>query len=135
MKTTVEIEDDIFTILKGSELARTVSGKIYKGYRRPADSTKEDITVHVLANQNGEVQLAFVNVNIYVKDTLIGDAYDTDKVRTRTLAALACKIFEYTGSGKNFDTIVEEQNIYEADGTKQPEHFINIKVKYRTYNP
>ena len=135
MKTSIDIEDDIFTILKGSALAREVSGKIYKGVNRPSDSKKEDITIAVLANNNGEIQNSYVNVNIYVADQQIGKAYNENKQRARVLAKMAVELFDNAGKEHDFRTTVEEQRSYEADGTGVPEHFINVKIRYKTYNP
>jgi len=67
MKSDIEIKDDIYQIIKGSTLEKAVTGKLKKT-RRPANSNKEDIVISILENGSGQVQEAFVNVNIYVSD-------------------------------------------------------------------
>ena len=67
MKTDIDIKDDMYGIIKGSALSKAVTGKLSKTLR-PAGSYKEDIVISILANNNAQLQEAYVNVNIYVKD-------------------------------------------------------------------
>lgn len=135
MKTEEEIEDDIFKVVNGSALAKELSGKIYTGIHRPTDSTKEDITIKCLSmslDSMRDVLEAYVNVNIYIADKLLGKSYEKNRVRIRTISSLAESVLHRAGKGNDFSTLVESIQSYEAEGTKQPEHFINIKVKHKS---
>lgn len=135
MKSSIEIEDDVFKVLDKSSLAKSVTGKIYKSRTRPSDSVKEDITIKTLANSIDEdVQSAFVNVNIYVADKPQGKSYEVDNVRLRTLARLAIDVLHRGGKSFDFRTTVDDQNVFEVSGSVNPEHYINIKVKYQFNN-
>lgn len=69
MKSDVEIAKFVYHAIKGSELHNAVSGKL-SDRGRPNGSELEDIVISVLANEGcGQIQNAFVNVNIYIKDT------------------------------------------------------------------
>lgn len=70
MKSDIDIKDDIYKHIKGSALEKAVTGKLCKASKRPANSNKEDIIISILDNGSGQMQEAFVNVNIYVKDNI-----------------------------------------------------------------
>lgn len=130
MKSDIDIKDDVYMFIKGSPLAKAVNGKLSKTIR-PAKSNKEDIIISILSNQNAQMQEAFVNVNIYVKDLVKDNQYEEDTVRLREL----CKIAESTlkvGRGECFRFTLDSQRVMEVNGMK--EHFINNKLLYRQYN-
>lgn len=82
MKSDIEIKDDIYQIIKGSTLEKAVTGKLKKT-RRPANSNKEDIVISILENGSGQVQEAFVNVNIYVSDDVRDGQAEENSSRLR----------------------------------------------------
>ena len=84
MKSDIEIKDDIYQIIKGSALEKAVTGKLKKT-RRPANSNKEDIVISILENGSGQVQEAFVNVNIYVSDDVRDGQAEENSSRLRQL--------------------------------------------------
>ena len=131
MKSDIEIKDDIYEYLKGSELANAVTGKLCKRSKRPVSSDKEDIIISVLANQDGGIQMATVNVNIYVADDLIDEQYEEDSIRCRHL----CEIAEKTLKSVHIDNYwfgLDSQRVLEVDATN--EHVINNKLFYRLNN-
>lgn len=68
MKTDIEIAKWVYHCIKDSSLVNAVSGKL-SDRGRPNGSTLEDIVISVLANDGcGQIQQAFVNVNVYVSD-------------------------------------------------------------------
>lgn len=80
MKSDIEIQKFVYHKIKGTSLEQNVSGKL-SDRGRPNKSDKEDIVISVLANEGcGQIQRAYVNVNIYVSDqwneeTKIGRAH------------------------------------------------------------
>ena len=127
MKSDIDIKDDIFVYVKGSELDKTVTGKLSKTLR-PSKSDREDIVISVLTNVNSDIQEAFVNVNIYVADVLRNEQYEEDTIRLRRLCDLAKKLLE-VGRGEGYRFTLEEQRVLEVQGKN--EHFINNKLLYR----
>ena len=93
MKSDIEIKDDIYQIIKGSTLEKAVTGKLKKT-RRPANSNKEDIVISILENGSGQVQEAFVNVNIYVSDDVRDGQAEENSSRLRQLCKLATELLE-----------------------------------------
>lgn len=130
MKTDIDVKDDIYLFIKGSTLDYEITGKLSKTLR-PAGSDLEDIVISVLANQNGQIQEAFVNVNIYVKDLKRNNQYEENTIRLRKLANLAKSLLE-VGRGNDYRFILDSQRVFQVEGKN--EHFINNKLLYRQCN-
>ena len=130
MKSDIDIKDDIYTFIKGSTLEYEVTGKLCKT-KRPTESNKEDIVISVLANDNGQIQEAFVNVNIYVRDVTRNRQSEENTIRLRKLCNLAKSILE-AGRGRDFRFILSSQRVLEVNGKE--EHVINNKLLYRQCN-
>ena len=127
MKSDIDIKDDIYSHIKGSDLAGMVTGKLSKTLR-PAKSDNEDIVISMLANVNSDIQQAFVNVNIYVPDVLRDDQYEEDTIRLRELCKVSKNLLE-VGRGVGYRFTLEEQRVMEVNGKN--EHFINNKLLYK----
>ena len=130
MKTDIDIKDDIYNIILDSELYHAVTGSLSKTIRR-VDSDKEDIVISILANNNGQLQECFVNVNIYVKDVKRVNYWEEDTQRLRTLCKLSEKLFEVVNRGE-FRITLDSQRVFNVDENK--EHMINNKLLYMQCN-
>ena len=130
MRSDEDIKTDIFKFIKGSELHRSVSGKLSKR-KRPKGSDKEDILISILANENGQVQTAYVNVNIYVRDVNVDGQDEEDTLRIASLSTLADNLHgEFYG--QEYTLKMLSQRVLEVPGAA--EHVINNKVEYKTLN-
>jgi hypothetical protein len=130
MRSDEDIKTDIFKFIKGSELHRSVSGKLSKR-KRPKGSDKEDIVISILANENGQVQTAYVNVNIYVRDVNVDGQDEEDTLRIASLSTLADNLLgEFYG--QEYTLKMLSQRVLEVPGAA--EHVINNKVEYKTLN-
>ena len=130
MKSDIEIKDDIYQIIKGSTLEKAVTGKLKKT-RRPANSNKEDIVISILENGRGQVQEAFVNVNIYVSDDVRDGQAEENSSRLRQLCKLATELLEVQ-RGEDYRFTLDKQRVMEVNGKN--EHFINNKLLYKQVN-
>ena len=130
MKSDIEIKDDIYHIIKGSTLEKAVTGKLKKT-RRPANSNKEDIVISILENGSGQVQEAFVNVNIYVSDDVRDGQAEENSSRLRQLCKLATELLEVQ-RGEDYRFTLDKQRVMEVNGKN--EHFINNKLLYKQVN-
>lgn len=130
MKSDIDIKDDIYEFIKGSSLEYEVTGKLSKT-KRPYGSRNEDIVISVLANQNGEIQEAFVNVNIYVKDIVRNKQSEEDTIRLRQLCNIAKNLLD-VGRGNDYRFTLDSQRIMEVEG--KSEHIINNRLLYRQCN-
>ncbi len=132
MKSDILIKDDIYNALKGSSLASAVTGKICKQGVRPKGSSSEDVTISVIANVNGQIQEAIVNVNIYVMDDHKSDGqYQEATIRLRELCALAGESLE-VGYGPGYRFSLDSQRVLEVSETH--EHVINNRIVYKQLN-
>lgn len=95
MKSDIEIQKFVRSKVINMALASSVSGKVCDR-ERPANSGKEDIVISVLANDGaGQMQTAFVNVNIYVSDIFnkVSKDWERDTRRCDTLCTLAKSLY------------------------------------------
>lgn len=95
MKSDIEILKFVRGRLVKMKLANVVTGKV-SDRERPANSAREDIVISVLANEGaGQVQTAFVNVNIYVSDIFNteSDDWERDTIRCNCLCNLAKPLY------------------------------------------
>lgn len=132
MKSDILIKDDVHAFIKKSPLAAAVTGKVCKQGVRPKGSDKEDVVIAVIANLNGQIQEAAVNVNIYVADDIKRDGQNQEAtIRLRQLCKIASDTLE-AGSGEDFRFTLESQHVIEVPGTK--EHVINNRLNYKQVN-
>ena len=131
MKNEMEIKDDVYHLLKGSDLVKNVSGKLSKTLR-PDKSCKEDIVISVLTpNPDRQIQEVYLNVNVYVADVKRGNQYEENIIRLKELMTLSKNTFDLA-KGKGYRLSLAEQKSYEVPGKN--EHFINNRVLYQYCN-
>lgn len=131
MKNDIGIKTDVFKHIQGSELLSTVTGVLRKTGKRPKGSRKEDIIISMLANANGQMQVATVNVNIYVAANIVNGQAEEQTTRLDTLCELASSLFEVF-RGDDFRATLIEQRVIEVEGAD--EYVINNKIEYKQLN-
>lgn len=137
MRSDIDIKDDIWKVINGSLLAKEVSGKIRKTSVRPNNSTSEDIIISVLANNTKQKQVAYVNVNIYVKDNNCKGQFEERTDRLRKLCQMCFDLFDNV-RGKDFRISLTDghyecgQRVISSEATN--EHVINNKILYQIIN-
>lgn len=131
MITDIEIKDEFYNLLKSSELAKEVTGAIFKRLR-PKNSTKEDVVVSIVTNVGGQKQEAVVNVNIYVADDFVKDQYEEATIRIRTLAKMAQALLDHGTILNGRYELVSQNSIENVEGTN--EHIINNKLSVTLIN-
>lgn len=133
MKSDIEIQKFVYRKIKGTDLEQNVSGKL-SDRGRPNKSNKEDVVISVLANEGcGQIQRAYVNVNVYVSDKWNADtkAWEMDTGRVGELCNLSKFLFSIRKG--DFHTVPSEcsqktmpGNVSFEDG--HTEHIINNKL-------
>lgn len=134
MKTTLDIEDILWSFLKNSSLKTSISGGIYKR-KRPSGSKAEDIVINCLPVNNLQVQSAVANVNIHVPNKVqnISGIQDSipDHARLKALGNEAVSLLvDQWDSDYNFD--VQQQNVFEDEDGKG--HYVNIRLDFYSIN-
>jgi len=132
MKNDERIKDDVYAYIKTSDLmgSNGVNGVLRKT-SRPLDSNTEDVVISILANEYGQTQEAFVNVNVFVPDQLRENQYEEDTARLRALCDLCFQVLE-SHHGVDYDFWLDTQRVFPVEGKK--EHFINNKLLYKVIN-
>lgn len=133
MKSDVEIAKFVYHKIKGSRLEQVVTGKL-SDRGRPNQSDKEDIVISILANDGcGQIQLAYVNVNVYVKDQWNAEtkSWEKDTIRVGELCELCKFLFSVYDAGIHVIPSKSKQKVNPTgvsfeDG--HTEHFINNKL-------
>lgn len=98
MKTTADIEQDIYNVAKGY-LGGQIGGKVYKYGTRPKDSAEEDAVVSVSFATIGQRQESSCYVSIFVPDIASGGGEGLpDKARLAALSRLGDGLAEATNS-------------------------------------
>lgn len=129
MKTDEDIKLDVQDYIMSTALPDEVTGVI-KRDRRPRGSRNEDVIIGVLANENGQEQVATVNVNIYVQDKPSGREKDPDHDRLSVLAKMSSTIFEVF-RGNDYRATLTSQRITEVG---EDEHVITNRIEYKNIN-
>jgi hypothetical protein len=127
--TSSEIEQDIYDLLKDSNLESAISGKIYKSGMRPFNSELEDIVVTFISGLSNQIQIGIVNVNTYIPDIIL----DGNSLKnTARIKVLETEIKTWLSG------IVSSKYKLELDRTIQafPEpdikqHFINARLSFK----
>jgi hypothetical protein len=130
MKTDVDLKDDVYMVLSGSDLMTECSGVLSKT-KRPKDSVLEDVVISVLANNIGQSQEAYINVNIYVPQVIRDNQWEDDTIRLRVLLNLSKEMLESIHKD-GFWLSLREQRTYEVEATH--ETLINNKMLYKIIN-
>lgn len=134
MKSTSELINLIYGIVKDSALADEITGTIYKRIR-PNGSLTEDIVINCLPTGNANVQDATVNLNIYVPDleskSNSTNQFLPDTKRIEELESIANTVFtDVNASGYWFDvqfiSVIQESEINQ--------HFINVRLNIKYIN-
>ena len=133
MKSDVEIAKFVRSKILGSGLPEAVNGKL-SDRGRPNGSDKEDIVIAVLSNEGaGQMQQAFVNVNIYVRDqwNVETKAWEQHTDRIGELCELSKFLFSIRGG--DYHAVPQEslQKVFPLGTTFEDghtEHFINNKI-------
>ena len=133
MKSDIDILKWLYHKIKGTELHKAVTG-VLSDRGRPNGSESEDIVIAVLANEGaGQIQTAYANVNVYVKDQWNDErnAWERDTARVSELCRLSEFLFNLFGdcfrvSGKDSSQRVIPAGVTFQDG--HTEHIINNKL-------
>lgn len=128
MKNDECIKEEVLEFIMSSELPGMVSG-VVKRDRRPEGSGEEDVIISILANENGQVQSATVNVNIYVSMVDAGPQKDPDHERLKELAEYSQGLFDVFW-GTDYRARLLSQRITH----KEDVSVITNKIEYKQSN-
>ena len=131
MKTSRQVQGDIYRLLRGSDLAKSINGDVYRQGMRPRDSRSEDAVVVFTTGTSGQVQDGVVTVNIYVPDIdpLDDGSLVEDTRRTEELEAAAAEWAEgLRAPGYLFRL---DGAVHTAAEPFIAQHFVVVRIRWR----
>lgn len=131
-KTGSSFEEDIYKQLLTSNLAKGISGKVYRKGMRPRNSIKEDVIVTYKTGLDGQIQNGFIVVNTYVPDILSGMDKLQDISRCKSIEILSSQFVETLKiSGYKFELTNNIQSFQLEESAKDYEqHFVHIEIYF-----
>lgn len=130
MKSDIEVKSDVYQAVVSCGLKDSING-VVTTTKRDVNSTTEDIVISVSANSIGQVQKAFVYVNLYVQDIKKGTQKVENTARLRILSSLCLeKLRSFIGD--TFRMELTDQRVIEVGETK--EHVIANTLLYQNFN-
>lgn len=128
-KTGGQVLNDIYRMIRDSELPAFVSGSLCKNVR-PMNSELEDIVISFKAGLDGQIQDGAVTINIYVPDINDGSGCTViNSARCTQIEAKANEVFkpsvysDYRFSLGNMIQTFAEPEI--------GQHFVNVDLRFK----
>lgn len=89
MKTAYQIQSDFYNLLRQSDLAKQISGKVYREGYRPKGSQQEDAIVIFTTGTPAQIQQGRITINIYTpfvdfNGTLVENGKRCEELETKT---------------------------------------------------
>jgi hypothetical protein len=137
MKTGKQVQSDIIALLKNSDLANAVNGRIYRFGYRPRDSKSEDIIVAFTTGLTDQISTGVVTINIFIPDieesaTNNGVMLEDGK-RSEELEIAAAEWVESLTTEKSDYKFKLQQTVQTFSEPEINQHFIAVKLKYDLY--
>lgn len=138
MKTGSAIEEDFFLAVQKTELARIVSGEVYRADFRPRDSKKEDIIVRFTAVTSGQTQEGVVTILVYVPDIDVRGVggKKRNSARLAVLESAAADMMTelaFAPELKGYDRIELQTGIQSYPDTHE-QHFVSVRINFKFLN-
>ena len=129
-KTGSQVQDDVYQLIRNSDLASSVNGNVYKDGYRPRDSEKEDIVVIFTTGLADEIQTGVVTINIYVPDVdpYANGVFVKDGLRCSILEEAADSWLDNIQSDYYFTL---NNTIHTTADEDINQHFVVVKLNYK----
>jgi hypothetical protein len=131
-KTEMEIETDVFRIVRDSTLKTAIGGTIYRDGMRPKGAKTEDAVVKFLTGTDGQIQEGYVLVHVYVPDvpSAAGDGELVKNIaRIKVLQSTINDQLSDIDNNEYLFEIADTPKTYEEENIHQ--HFINVRIHYK----
>jgi len=129
-KTGSQVQDDVYQLIRNSDLANAINGNVYKDGYRPRDSEKEDIVVIFTTGLADEIQTGVVTINIYVPDVdpYANGVFVKDGLRCSILEEAADSWLDSIQSDYRFTL---NNTIHTTADEDINQHFVVVKLNYK----
>lgn len=134
--TSKKVEGDFRRFLIDSDLAKGLSGQVYRNGMRPRDSRKEDAVVIFTSGLPDEIQTGVITINIYVPD-LDGNGtgvLEQDGQRLEEIERAAQDWVESLTANRSCYRISLRQSIHTMEEPEINQHFVVVKLGYSYFD-
>lgn len=134
--TSKKVEGDFRRFLIDSDLAKGLSGQVYRNGMRPRDSRKEDAVVIFTSGLPDEIQTGVITINIYVPD-LDGNGtgvFEQDGQRLEEIERAAQDWVESLTANRSCYRISLRQSIHTMEEPEINQHFVVVKLGYSYFD-
>lgn len=134
--TSKKVEGDFRRFLIDSDLAKGLSGQVYRNGMRPRDSRKEDAVVIFTSGLPDEIQTGVITINIYVPD-LDGNGtgvFEQDGQRLEEIERAAQDWVESLTANRSCYRISLRQSIHTMEDPEINQHFVVVKLGYSYFD-
>lgn len=135
-KTSTQVQGDFYEMLRDSDLAKGLSGEVYRDGFRPRDSRLEDAVVVFTAGAVEEIESGVVTINIFCPDI---DPYANgvtvaDGARLGEIEMASAQWVETLTAAKSDYLIRLKETIHTTADEEIRQHFVVIKLSYRYFS-
>lgn len=134
IKTESQIEQDFYDAIKGTELQKSVTGKVYKFGLRPFGSTDEDIVIKVTTANAEQMQEGVVTILTYCNniDGIEVGRMVPNKKRLAELEVLnLCALEELKQRMPNYVYLRLENAVGSRSDFELKQSFISMRIKFK----
>lgn len=134
--TASQVQTVVYDFLRESNLAKELSGEVYRRGYRPRDSKLEDAEVIFTTGLPGDIDTGVVTINIYCPDI---DPYNNgvkveDGQRICEIERAAADWVKSLSASRSNYLFTLKEAIRSVSDTDISQHFVVIKLDYRYYN-
>ena len=134
-RTASQVQGDVYALLKDSELAKSLSGKVYRKGYRPRDSKLEDAEVIFTTGLPGEIETGVVTINIYCPniDPYNNGVFVADGQRISEIEKAADSWVKTLDASRSNYLFVLKDTIHSVEDENLNQHFVVIRLRYSYY--
>lgn len=134
-RTASQVQGDVYELLRGSDLAKSLSGEVYRRGYRPRDSRLEDAEVIFTTGTPGEIDTGVVTINIYCADI---DPYNNGVLvengqRISEIEQAADNWVKTLDASRSNYLFTLREAIHSTADPDINQHFVVVKLYYRYY--
>lgn len=135
-RTSIQVQGDFYGMLRGSDLAKGLSGEVYRDGLRPRGSRLEDVVVVFTAGTVGEVESGVVTINVFCPDIdpFANGVTVADWGRLDEIEAAAAQWVDTLTASRSDYLIRLKETIHTAADEETHQHFVVVKLSYRYFS-
>lgn len=135
-RTASQVQGDVYDFLRDSDLAKGLSGEVYRRGYRPRDSRLEDAEVIFTTGLPGDIETGVVTINIYCSDI---DPHDNgvrveNGQRISEIEKAADNWVKSLKASRSNYLFSLKEAIHSTEDPEISQHFVVVKLNYRYYD-